>query len=67
MSFGAGLAESNSWSLVSPDGQCEITVSLGDDGSLSYQAMRAGKIVIQKSPLGLRRDDQDFERGLDFG
>jgi alpha-glucosidase len=63
---GASLAESNSWSLASPDGQCEITVSLGNDGSLSYQAMRAGKIVIQKSPLGLRRDDQDFERGLAF-
>jgi len=66
ITLGASLAESNSWSLVSPDGQCEITVSLGDGGSLSYQAMRAGKIVIQKSPLGLRRDDRDFERGLIF-
>ena len=66
MSFAAGPVESNFWSLVSPDGQCEISVSLGDDGSLSYQASRGGKTVIQKSPLGLRRDDQDFERGLAF-
>ncbi len=66
ITLGASLAESNSWPLVSPDGQCEITVSLGEGGSLSYQAMRAGKIVIQESPLGLRRDDQDFERGLAF-
>ncbi len=66
ITLGASLAESNSWSVVSPDGQCEITVSLDDGGSLSYQAMRAGKIVIQESPLGLRRDDQDFERGLAF-
>ena len=53
--------ETDSWSLHSPDGQCEISVSLGDDGSLSYQALREGKVVIQKSPLGLQRDDQDFE------
>lgn len=52
MSFAAGPAQNNFWSLVSPDGQCEITVSLGDDGSLSYQASRGGKTVIQKSPLG---------------
>ncbi|MDE3066878.1 MAG: glycoside hydrolase family 97 catalytic domain-containing protein [Verrucomicrobiota bacterium] len=39
-------------------------VSSGNDGSLSYQALRREKVVIQKSPLGLRRDDQDFERGL---
>lgn len=56
----------NSWRLTSPDGQSAISVSLGDDGSLSYQAARAGKIVIQKSPLGLRRDDQDFVHSLTF-
>src|SRR5271169_3728338 len=58
--------ETNSWSLTSPDGQCAITVSVGDGGSLSCVVSRAGKIVIQKSPLGLRRDDQDFERSLAF-
>ncbi len=64
--FAAGLAETDSWSLVSPDGQCEITVAPGGDGSLSYQVSRGGKIVIQKSPIGLQRDDQDFARGLIF-
>ena len=59
-------SDTNSWSLVSPDGQCAITVSLGDGGSLSYEVSRAGKIVIQKSPLGLLRDDQDFEHSLVF-
>jgi alpha-glucosidase len=58
-------AETNSWSLVSSNGQCEISVSL-DDGQLSYQALCDGKVVIQKSPLGLRCDDQDFERGFVF-
>jgi hypothetical protein len=51
--------------LASPNGQCEISVSLAD-GKLSYKVSRAGKIVIQQSPLGLQRDDQNFERGLVF-
>ncbi|MGH7989027.1 MAG: glycoside hydrolase family 97 N-terminal domain-containing protein, partial [Limisphaerales bacterium] len=59
----ANLAGTNSWSLTSPDGQCEISVSLAV-GDLSYQAFRDGKVVIKKSPLGLRRDDQDFENSL---
>jgi alpha-glucosidase len=58
-------AQTNVWSLVSPDGQCEITVSL-NAGQLNYQALRSGKVVIGKSPLGLHRDDQDFSRGLIF-
>jgi len=58
-------AGTNAWSLTSPDGQCAICVSLAD-GSLSYEVSRAGKTVLEKSPLGLRCDDQDFERGLVF-
>src|SRR5271163_1653136 len=60
----AGPAATNSWSLTSPDGVCSIAVALGSNGSLSYQATRAGKIVVPASPLGLRRDDQDFEQSL---
>jgi len=61
----AGLAETDSWTLTSPDGQCAISISLVD-GDLSYQAARAGKIAVKKSPLGLRRDDQNFEHSLAF-
>jgi alpha-glucosidase len=57
-------SESNSWSLVSPNNECQITVTLNDDGRLSYEALRDGKVVIQKSPLGLRCNDQDFEKNL---
>ena len=60
----AAPARTNSWPLSSPDGQCVITLSLGARGELSYQAARAGKVVLQKSPLGLRRDDQAFEQDL---
>jgi len=60
----AQAAETNCWSLSSPDDQCRIAVSLGNDGTLSYQVWRDNKLAIAKSPLGLRRDDQDFSRGL---
>jgi len=59
-------AETNSWSLNSPDAQSRITVSLAGDGTLSYEVSRDGRLVIAKSPLGLQRDDQDFSRGLVF-
>lgn len=55
----------NSWSLASPNRQCIIAVSL-NDGKLAYQVTRAGRVMIQNSPLGLRRDDEDFEAGLVF-
>ena len=54
----------NSWSLGSPDGHCAITVFLDEAGRLSYQAAREQRTVIGRSPLGLRRDDQSFDRGL---
>lgn len=57
-------SQTNSWSLASPDGQCVICVALGANGDLNYHVSRTGKAVIQKSPLGLRRDDQSFERLL---
>src|SRR6266403_1348142 len=47
-------SEPNSWSLSSPDAQCEIIVTLGAGGSLSYQVLHEGKTVVHKSPLGLR-------------
>ncbi|HEY1786762.1 MAG TPA: glycoside hydrolase family 97 catalytic domain-containing protein [Verrucomicrobiae bacterium] len=53
------------WSLTSPDGRREISVFL-NSGQLDYQALLDGKVVVQKSPLGLRRDDEDFEQGLVF-
>src|ERR1700739_879595 len=59
------LARAASWSLVSPSGKCEIRVSL-NSGQLTYQSFFDGKVVIQKSPLGLQRDDQDFENDLVF-
>jgi alpha-glucosidase len=61
---GSVLAATNSWSLASPNGRCVISVSLGDDGTPSYQVHLGGKLVILRSPLGVRRDEEAFDRGL---
>lgn len=54
----------NSWSLASPDDRCRITVTLATDAQLTYQVERQGKVVLLASPLGIRRSDGSFERGL---
>ena len=59
-------APSTTWTLASPDSQCVISVFLRPDGTPGYEVRRAGKVVIQPSPLGLRREDQSFETGLAF-
>jgi hypothetical protein len=59
-------AELKTWSLASPDRRAGISVSLSDEGRLSYQVTRAGRIVVQTSPLGLIRDDRSFDHGLHF-
>jgi len=66
MTVPAAAGQSDSWSLLSPNKECQITVTLSDGGRLSYEARCNGKVVIAKSPLGLRRDDQDFTRSLAF-
>ena len=58
------LANTNRWTLASPDGNCEISVSLSTNGSLSYQVSRQGKPVLLPSPLGMQCDDQSFDVAL---
>ncbi len=60
-------AESSStWFLDSPERHCKITVTLENDGSLSYGVSRDGRLVIRNSPMGLVSDDQGFDRALAF-
>ncbi|MFO1513140.1 MAG: glycoside hydrolase family 97 catalytic domain-containing protein [Verrucomicrobiota bacterium] len=58
------LAVANQWSVASPSRRCEITVNLSTEGRLSYQVSRAGKVVLQPSPLVIMREDQSFESAL---
>jgi alpha-glucosidase len=62
----SSISAATSWSLSSPKGQCSISVALSPKGSLNYEASRDDKVVIQKSDLGLKRDDQDFNQALIF-
>ncbi len=50
--------------LKSIDGQNEISISLNENGQLHYEVKRKGNIVIQKSPMGIRFEDQDFTKGM---
>jgi len=61
---GIAAPPANTWVLTSAKSHCAISISLSDKGTLTYEASRDGKAVIQQSPLGLRRDDQGFERDL---
>lgn len=56
--------ETNSWTVQSPDGKCALNVVLGSQGDPGFEVWHDGQRVIERSPLGLRRDDQSFERGL---
>src|SRR5215471_13012598 len=58
------LANTNTWSLASPDGRCVISVELTEGGSLAYQASFDGKPLILNSPLGLIWGGQNFKAGL---
>jgi len=51
-------------SLASKDQSNKITLSLDQNGALSYHVSRKGNIIIQSSPLGLNFTDQDFTSGL---
>lgn len=66
LTFTAVSATAESWSLRSPDGTCEIVVSLSTNGDLSYAALRDGKTVLENSPLGLRCQTQNFASSLVF-
>ncbi len=52
------------WNVTSPDGKNRIEISLNDQGELSYRVSHRGRWALQASPLGLRRDDESFERDL---
>lgn len=54
----------NELSLKSKDNLNKISLSLSQDGKLSYQVTRRDKAVILDSPLGLRFKNDDFTAGL---
>lgn len=57
-------AQVNEWKLFSPDKK--ITVSISNQNGLSYSVAYEKQIVIEKSPLGIQLDDQQFSSNLKF-
>jgi alpha-glucosidase len=54
------------WDLKSPDGRTSIVLSRQADGRLTYRVLRGRAVVLDESPLGVRRSDQLFVDGLAF-
>ncbi|WP_291142113.1 glycoside hydrolase family 97 protein [Flavobacterium sp. UBA7680] len=50
--------------LKSKDNLNKITLSLTEDGKLSYKVTRRDKTIILDSPLGLNLENNDFTSGL---
>jgi len=56
--------ESKPSAVKSPDGSNSITLSLNEQGQLFYTVERNNEVILNKSPLGLKRNDTDFTEGL---
>ena len=60
------------WTVTSPDGELAFELQLGDGtsaataGALSYTVSHHKTPVVNRSTLGVRRDDQAFVDGLTF-
>ncbi len=63
VSLALGSAAVRAQEVSSPDGQIAVQLSL-DDGSISYRVSRAGRTMIEPSPLGLETSLGSFSSGL---
>ncbi|WP_374164840.1 glycoside hydrolase family 97 catalytic domain-containing protein [Arcticibacter sp. MXS-1] len=52
------------YSITGPDKTVQVTLSVGSGGTCYYSVTRNKKSVLEKSKLGLIREDADFSRGL---
>jgi hypothetical protein len=62
--FLAATVSAEEWSVRSPDGLNQITLTRQADGRLLWRAAHGSSVVVQDSVLGLRRTDQSFTNGL---
>ena len=52
-------------SVVSPDQQLKVSVSV-NDGKLVYTVTFKGKLMLEESPLGLKTNEGDFTTGMKY-
>jgi hypothetical protein len=60
----AAAVSAEEWSVTSPDGHTQITLTRDADGRLSWRALRDKSVVVEDSALGIRRADQSLAEGL---
>jgi hypothetical protein len=51
------------WNVVSPGKEIKVNIVL-DNGALFYDVSFKGHSIVQRSPLGINRDDQAFSKEL---
>ena len=59
------LAEANDFSVSSPDGRIEITLSNSEKG-LSYTVTKGGTTIIEPSAIGINTNEETFSSGFEF-
>jgi hypothetical protein len=64
--IGSPTARTSEIRIGSPDGRIVVRVGLGSAGEAGYVVAVNGRDVVQRSRLGLIRDDADFSRRLEF-
>ena len=60
----SGCSDQGSSTLSSPDNQLSVNVVLSDSGNVYYSITRNARVVMQRSRLGIVREDQDFSKNL---
>ena len=58
------LAEEKEHAITSPDGKITVSFQISDRGNAMYDVRYDGAMVLQKSMLGIAREDEDFTSGL---
>ncbi|MFD1674599.1 glycoside hydrolase family 97 protein [Alicyclobacillus fodiniaquatilis] len=54
------------WCVDSPDGRIRLTLTLANEGSLTYSVLQDEHVMIEPSPLGLSTSVADFREGMTY-
>ena len=60
------VLQAEDFTVTSPDGSLKATVTLSDEGKLSYSVSHGDRILVNESPLGLITSKQDLTEGLEL-
>ena len=58
--------QTKQWSVFSPDKNVKVSLSLGENGALSYQVKDGETIVLNTSSMGIDLEDDDLSENLTY-